>query len=112
MAKDLKARHKLDPALTHADTPGAVAFRLLMATFDKNTHRISSTDFDCAYLQSSDRPQADWILIQFWHPVMKKWVVVGLRGVIYGEQRSTSEWKTTLTEYLKSQGFIELVNAP
>ena len=25
-------------------------------------------------MQSTDRPQEDWILIKFWHPVLKKWV--------------------------------------
>ena len=50
--------------------------------------------------------------MKFWHPVLEKWILVGLRGVIYGEQTGASEWKATLVKYLEGEGFTELLNAP
>ena len=81
VAKDLKCIHKLPKEQTYAPVPELSAFRLLMAAFDADTDRVSTTDFDTAYLQV---PNSDTKLRgKTKCPWAGEWIYVDIMGVVY-----------------------------
>ena len=52
VAKDLKIRNKKSIANTHAEVPGMIAWRLIIARADLSRRRQPSTNYDVAFMQS------------------------------------------------------------
>ena len=112
VAKDLKAINKLPAALTFAGVPELAAVRLILAATDAKKHRVSTTDFDTAYLQTPEDDRKDWILTKRMCPYLNKWVYEMCTGNIYGKQVGAKVWKDKVHKDLTSAdfGFIEIQN--
>ena len=114
VAKDLKVKRKLPEEETYAGVPGQEAWRLIIASYEHGKHRISSTDFDTAYLQTPENGKL--ILIKRRCPINGRWIYELCTGVIYGMQTGGCEWKGDITNKLTDKdkdygfGFRELLN--
>ena len=114
VAKDLKTIRKLPEEETYAGVPGQEAWRLIIASYEHGKHRISSTDFDTAYLQTPENGKM--ILIKRRCPFTGRWIYETCTGVIYGMQTGGCEWKGDITNKLTDKdknygfGFKELLN--
>ena len=62
VAKDLKCINKLPEEQTFAGVPEMDAVRLIIASTESKEDKLSSTDFDTAYLQTPEDEKEDWIL--------------------------------------------------
>ena len=112
VAKDLKIWNKESIANTHAEVPGMIAWRLIIARADLSRRRQSSTDYDVAFMQSftfADLQMAD-VLVR-WYDYRTKTMKYGfLEGPTYGMQVCMKIWKLTHGEHLKKLGFKEACN--
>ena len=112
VAKDLKSRRKLPEEETFAGVPGMEAWRLIIASYNHETDRISTTDFDTAYLQTP--PNGKLILTKRRCPFTNRWIYEDCTGVMYGMQTGGCEWKGDITHKLTADqygfGFKELKN--
>ena len=108
VAQDLKIKGRLSPGEVHAGVPELSVLRLLVASFDSTKHRLSSTDYDTAYLQAEKSPIPH--IIKFVDHLSGKWVYANLYSALYGKQDSAFRWKATLKEGLSEMGFCELCN--
>ena len=52
VAKDLTIRNKEPIANTHAEVPGMISWRLIIARADLSRRRQPPTDYDVAFMQS------------------------------------------------------------
>jgi len=103
VAKDLKCIHKLPEEQTYAPVPELSAFRLLMAAFDAEIDRVSTTDFDTAYLQV---PNSDTKLLgKIKCPWTGEWIYVDIMGVVYGMQIGGQKWLEEIEGTLTSEPF-------
>ena len=111
VAMDLKCLHKVDPIYTHAGVPTLGATRLMMADTDLSKHRISTTDFDQAFLQADGWEGKDWILVSVVDLFSGETLYFWCTGCVYGQQISGAEWAKTLRKYLvEVMGFRQIRN--
>ena len=112
VAKDLKIWDKESNANAHAEAPGMIAWRLIIARADLSRRRQSSTDYDVAFMQSftfADLQMAD-VLVK-WYDYRTKTMECGfLEGPTYDMQVCMTIWKLTHGEHLKKLGFKEACN--
>ena len=112
VAKDLKIWNKESIANTHAEVPGMIAWRLIIARADLSRRRQSSTDYDVAFMQAftfADLQMAD-VLVRWYDYRTKKMQYGFLEGPTYGMQVCMKIWKLTHGEHLKKLGFKEACN--
>ena len=112
VAKDLKVINKLPEEQTFAGVPEMSAVRLIIADTDTCKHKLSTTDFDTAYLQTPDDKEEDWILTKRYCPFTHKWIYEKCTGNIYGKQVGAKVWKDKVHSDLTSAafGFTEIRN--
>lgn len=112
VAKDLKVWNKMEAAETHADVPGMIAFRLSCARANLKRRRISSTDYDVAFMQSfsfKDFGMTE-ILVRWYDYREQCWRYGFLEGPTYGMQVAMKLWKITHEQNLFKLGFREAYN--
>lgn len=103
VAKDLKCIHQMPEEQTYAPVPELMAFRLLMAAFDSSEDRISTTDFDTAYLQVP--PDGTKMRGKYRDPWTGEWIYVMILGIVYGLQIGGAKWLETIRGTLTSEPF-------
>ena len=90
------------------------AVRLIIADTDTWRHRLSTTDFDTAYLQTPEDKEEDWILTKRYCPFTHKWIYERCTGNVrfYGKQVEAKVWKYKVHIDLTSTafGFTEIRN--
>lgn len=112
VAKDLKVWFKEDMRNTHAEVPGMLAFRLSCARANLRRRRISSTDYDVAFMQAFSFKElgVSDILVK-WYDYREKTQKWGfLEGPTCGQQICMRLWKLTHGQHLAELGFIESKN--
>ena len=112
VAKDLKVIKKKAKTMTYSPTPSAEAFRLVVAsTKYKLGHKLSSSDFDVAFLQSFKWKDGKLVLISYYDAFLGHDVYEWISGVIYGMQEGGADWHNTLAYRLTTElGFKEVRN--
>jgi hypothetical protein len=112
VCKDLKVIHKLPIEQTYSGVPGLNGFRLLISAYGSSAKysRISTTDFDTAFLQSDDYPDGER-LRKYKNPRTGQWQYIWIRGPTYGEQDAAALWGKTRSRVLTQEmGFKQAVN--
>ena len=103
VAKDLKCIHKLPEEQAYAPVPELSAFRLLMAAFDAEVDRVSTTDVDTAHLQVPN--SSTKILGKIRCPWTGQWIYVDIMGVVYVMQIGWQKWLEEVKGTLTSKPF-------
>ena len=111
-AKDPKVIKKKAKTMTYSPTPSAEAFRLVVAsTKYKQGHKLSSSDFDVAFLQSFKWKDGKLVLISYYDAFLGHDVYEWISGVIYGMQEGGADWHNTLAYRLTTElGFKKVRN--
>jgi len=112
VAKDLKIWNKESVANTHAEVPGMIAFKLVLARANLKIRKQSSTDYDVAFMQAFTFEDLgmDEIVVRWWDYRKKIWKYGFLEGPTYGQQICMRIWKITHGEHLERLGFREVQN--
>ena len=112
VAKDLKIWNTESIANTHAEVPGMIAFKLVLARANLKIRKQSSTDYDVAFMQAFTFKDLgmDEIVVRWWDYRERIWKYGFLEGPIYGQQICMRIWKITHGEHLERLGFREVQN--
>jgi len=112
VAMDLKIFNTKPKTSTYAGTPTAEGARLIIASVDlKKGDKVSSSDFDTAFLQAFSWKDGRLMLIKYWDPFLDCWVYEWIDGAMYGMQEASLDWKETLCYRLTTEmGFKEVAN--
>ena len=81
------------------------AVRLIIADTDTCKHKLSTTDFDTAYLQTPEDKEEDQILTKRYCPFTHKWIYERCTGNIYGKEVGANVWKDKVHSDLTSAAF-------